>query len=162
MIQYSSINDAWGNKDINKKSINNIEKFIDKPLMKNKEPNIDKPVINIEKMVPQNHINLNKEKFVDEPSNCSYTEHLKTCENCRKKITEFFNSETSNTKEINIFGLIKFNLTTDVLKVIFVILLIFIFVLLLSMINISFKTNTAMKYYMIPGNLSNIPGQYFG
>lgn len=158
MIQYSSINDAWGNRDINKKTLNNIEKKFIKPSVNYELKEEIKP------NTPINH----HEKFINEQSNCSFTEHLKTCENCKKIIAEYFaGSENTNTndniKTIKIFGF-KLNITTDVLKVIFIIIIIIIFVLLLSMINISFKPNNSeMKYYMIPNNIATIPinGQYF-
>ncbi len=148
MIQYSSINDAWGNK----KTLNNIEKNIAKPSV-NYQIQDEKEIITpvIEK---KNH----DEKFVNKQSQCSFTEHLKTCENCKKIMVDYFTNNENNIKKINIFGLIKFNLTTDVLKVIFIILIIIIFILLLSMMNISLKTNNiGMKYYMVPNNIPNIP-----
>jgi hypothetical protein len=44
MIQYSSINDAWGNKEMYKKNnINNINDFINKPVIINEPP---KPIDN--------------------------------------------------------------------------------------------------------------------
>ena len=169
MIQYSSINDAWGNKDINKKTINNIEKFIEKPSNQEKtniSPQIISPQIISPPMISPQIISppmINKEHFTSDVSYCSFTEHLKTCEKCKKNMAEYFTNPGNNTREINLFGLIKFNLTTDVLNLIFIILIILIFVIILSMVNVSFRTNnTAMKYYMVPSNLANIPVQYFG
>ncbi len=167
MIQYSSINDAWGN--INKKPINNIEKFIEKP--SNQEKTINPPIISPPIISPPvislpniNPPNINREHFITDVSHCSFTEHLKTCEKCKKNMKEYFVNpdNNANIREINLFDLIKFNVTTDVLNVVFIILIILIFIVLLSMVNISFKTNnTAMKYYMVPSNLANIPAQYF-
>ncbi len=163
MIQYSSINDAWGNKDINKKSLNNIEKFINRPPLNNNIPAqvasaIEHPII----LDTKN--NLNKEQFVSEVSQCSFTEHLKTCDNCKKIIAEYFINQNSNVREIKLWGL-QLSLPTETLKVIFIILIILIFILLLSMVNISFKNNNiGMKYYMVPSNFPNfsgMPGQYF-
>ena len=158
MIQYSSINDAWGNKETYKKNaLNNLEGFNSKPLEKfvsektQQESNniapIEKPSI-IPNITPNNIIN--KEHF--EPilinSKCSFAEHLKTCKYCKNSLTEHY--ENDNNTQINIFGF-KINITKDVLKVIFILLIVLIFIIILSTINISLNyPKTDMKYYMVP------------
>ncbi len=189
MIQYSNINDAWGNKEIFKKNILNNYLDIGKPVAKispkeaesvqdvllapvnnnnipKVEQNIVVPInapinvplsntpinnINNQKMeqtiinpVPIisdmpilsnkpiiNNIN-NKEHF----SSCSYAEHLNNCEECRNILIEKFSSKSSAC--INLFGM-GFNISKDALQVIFIILIIAIFIILLSLVNIPMK-----------------------
>lgn len=135
MINYSSINDAWGNK----------EKEIYK---KNESQNIE--TLNNQ---PQRCENKKIENFevTTQPKPCALMNHIKECSECRMKMAEMFtNTDNSNTckKTINILGL-KINITNDVLKVLFLIIIIAIFILLLSIINLSFaKTQT--KYVVLP------------
>ena len=163
MIQYSNINDAWGNKETFKKNnLNNIENLENKKNV-NVENLENKKNVNVEKLETE-PINLSKQNnylFPHQPNpmnsiqnenyasnTCSFSEHLKTCEHCRNSLAEYFTNDSSMST-INLFGL-KINITKDVLKVIFVILIILIFVILLSTINYSFKERSAnMKYYMM-------------
>jgi hypothetical protein len=172
MIQYSSINDAWGNKETYKKNaLNNLEGFNSKPLEKfvsektQQESNniapIEKPSIipNIIPNITPNNI-INKEHF--EPilinSKCSFAEHLKICEDCRNSLTEHY--ENNNNAQINIFGF-KINITKDVLKVIFILLIVLIFIIILSTINISLNyPKTNMKYYMVPHVSNDLQYRY--
>ncbi len=161
MIQYSSINDAWGNK----KPLNYVENFVAKD---NKVPvqvpmQIPVPELHNKKDVhpepPVIKEPPKKETFANEMSPCAFTEHLKTCEKCKNTIAEYFENNDNPEREINFFGLVRFHVTTEFLKGVFVVIIIVIFVLLLSMINISFKNNNnQLKYYMVP---ANIPHQYF-
>ncbi len=140
MINYSSINDAWGNKE--------------KEIYKNNESQ------NIETLnnQPQRCENKQIEHFevTTQPKSCALMNHIKECSECRMKMAEMFtNTDNSNTckKTINILGL-KINITNDVLKVLFLIIIIAIFILLLSIINLSFtKTNT--KYVVLPSSRMN-------
>ncbi len=175
MIQYSNINDAWGNKDLLKKnSLNNLNNKsiennleVQSPNVPNKEiiydkpmdKPIDKPMENI-KPIEQNslfnQLAPTKEHFFQTTTpikthptgSCSFAEHLKTCEECRNSLTEYLDSDNT-TSTINLFGL-KITISKDVLKIIFIISIVCIFILLLSMVNISFKDdiNTNMKYLM--------------
>jgi hypothetical protein len=186
MIQYSSINDAWGNKEIYKKNtINNIDGFTNKPLNNLKQintfiqpkpqevetfvqvpvpqqPKVETfiPVLEqkIEKILPVLEEKIqNNEHFYNIPAtstmrtSCGFAEHLKNCEYCRSSLSEYFDSDNSNSvSTINIFGL-KINITKDVLKFIFVIIIIIIFIIILSTINVSLKeTKMNMKYYIVP------------
>ncbi len=137
MINYSSINDAWGNKEIYRKNESqNIEHLNNQP---------------------QKCANKQIEHFeaTTKSTSCALMNHIKECSECRMRMAEMFtNTDTSNTckKTINILGL-KINVTNDVLKVLFLIIIIAIFILLLSIINLSFK-KTEIKYVVLP-NSSN-------
>lgn len=179
MIQYSSINDAWGNKEIYKKNaLNNFEGFnnskpVEKFVSQKNTPVNDihiAPII--EKPIIVQNIAQNKEHFEPAPINpaadtatyinnytsksCSFAEHLKNCEHCRNSLTEYFENDSS-VSTINIFGL-KINITKDVLKVIFIILIVLIFIIILSTINFSLNNSRMnMKYYMVPQVPHNLP-----
>lgn len=129
MIHYSSINDAWGNKEIYK---NNKETF-----SQNTKPDIIKPV-EIIKVLP-----VKNEHFTN-MQDCNVVEHIKNCPECKKKLSEMF-TNTDNSKEINLFGF-KINLTKDVLKIILIILLILITVNLFSLINTVFENKPMYLY----------------
>jgi hypothetical protein len=170
MIQYSNINDAWGNKDLLKKnSLNNLNNKSIESNLEVLKPNVPiapkLPEINPEKNTPQISIEkelkpvvqnslfdqlapFNKEHFFQESKPCSFANHLKNCEHCRNSLTEYLSNE-STTSTIDLFGL-KITISKDILKIIFVILIICIFIILLSMVNISFKNdmNSNMRYFM--------------
>ena len=228
MIQYSNINDAWGNKEIFKKNILNNNSDIGKPVARispkeaesiqdvllapvniiNNNNNIPKveqnivvpitapinmpitapinmpinaplsntPIKNekqdnniINNSVPIisdvpilsnqpiiNNIN-NKEHF----NSCSYAEHLNNCAACRNAIIEKFSSKSSAC--VNLFGM-GFNISKDALQVIFIILIVAIFILLLSLVNIPMKDDLnvklnevlKLKYLMNQMNYPNI------
>jgi len=174
MIQYSSINDAWGNKEIYKKnSLNNFNGFNnskpeDKIVSQKNTPiekPIDKPIIitNVPQNVPQTIVQniapnniINKEHF--EPvtstinSTCNFAEHFKNCEHCRNSLSEHFNNDSSMS---TIFGI---NISKDILRIIFIILVVLIFIIILSTINISLNNpQMNMKYYMVPQIPHNLP-----
>ena len=80
-------------------------------------------------------------------NNCAFIEHLQNCPFCMGKMKEHFAETSSSTSNapleqpisiINLFGF-KINITKDVLRILFVIILIVIFILLLRMVNVSFK-----------------------
>uniref|UniRef100_A0A6C0HUR7 Uncharacterized protein n=1 Tax=viral metagenome TaxID=1070528 RepID=A0A6C0HUR7_9ZZZZ len=235
MIQYSNINDAWGNKEIFKKNILNNNSDIGKPVARispkeaesiqdvllapvinnNNIPKVEQNIVvpitapinvpftapinapfnvpfnvplsntpiknekqdnniinnNINNPVPIisdvpilsnqpiiNNIN-NKEHF----NSCSYAEHLNNCEACRNAIIEKFSSKSSAC--VNLFGM-GFNISKDALQVIFIILIVAIFILLLSLVNIPMKDNLnvefekafKLKYLMM--NQMNYPNIY--
>lgn len=209
MIQYSNINDAWGNKEIFKKNILNNNSDIGKPVARISPKEAESiqdvllaPVINNNNNIPKveqnivvpitapitvpinvpitapinvpinaplsntpiknekqdnNNINnnpvpiisdvpilsnqpiINKEHF----SSCSYAEHLNNCEACRNAIIEKFSSKSSTC--VNLFGM-GFNISKDALQVIFIILIVAIFILLLSLVNIPMKDDFNVKF----------------
>ncbi len=173
MIQYSNINDAWGNKEIFKKNTLNIDK---KMLPVSKEPKTDyiesvpapvaltasinpvEPKILSPAPLSDNIIPLSN-KIVNKPhepfyahSPCVYTEHLKQCEKCRNNMAEYFTR--NKYAHIDIFGL-DLTVSRDVLKIIFVIIIVIIFLIILSFVNVPITeelhikpTATQMKYYM--------------
>ncbi len=212
MIQYSNINDAWGNKEIFKKNILNNNSNVGNPVAKisPKEAesvkdillapvvnnNIPKVEQNIEVPITANNIplsntqvkkennivnplptdipilsdipvlsnkpiinNINKEHF----SSCTFAEHLNNCETCRNTILEQFAPKSS--AHVNLLGL-EFDISKDLLKVIFIILIIAIFILLLSLVNIPMKDDlnvqiqkaAQLKYLMM--NQMNFPNIY--
>jgi hypothetical protein len=143
MIQYSTINDAWGNKQIYRK--NTIDNFTNKQITKNEESvaeTVAEPVV--QNAVPAAQPILIEKPYKEHFNNnsCSYTEHLKNCEHCRNQLREYFD----NSAPIKIYGI---HITKDMLKIIFIILIILIFIILLSMINISFN-DAHTKYIMVP------------
>ncbi len=194
MIQYSNINDAWGNKEIFKKNIlNNNLDIIGKPVAQispkndipikdvllapvenNNIPQVEKNIVvpitappnepmvnNIEmktntqvKKIPQLNIPIsnqavNKEHF----DSCSYAEHFKVCKACRDSLIEHFVNR--NNANINIFGY-KYSVSKDILKVIFILIIVAIFIILLSLVNIPIKDDlnikvnpTQLKYLMM-------------
>lgn len=168
MIQYSNINDAWGNnKEIFKKNVlnNNLEKPADKlpeSIPNTYSPRIvdiplsNTPVLNtitskpstniIEPNIPISNKPINTEHF----KSCSYAEHFKVCESCRNSMLEHF--KNLNTAKVNLLGTTYF-INKDVLKTIFIILIVLIFIILLSMVNIPVKEINIppahMKYLMM-------------
>ncbi len=133
MIHYSSINDAWGNKEIYK---NNKEKFTQSNPIQAAPINapINAPIQPINNVKPIEHFN-----------NCTMVEHIENCPECKKKLSEMFKN-SDNNREIKIFGF-TINLTKDVLKMILIILLILITVNLLSLINTVFPEK---PIYVLP------------
>jgi hypothetical protein len=152
MIHYSSINDAWGNKEIYK---NNKENF---------SQNNNNPVVPINTPIQPIKNENNVRKIENEhfspttaptmgANNCAMVDHMKNCPECKKKLSEMF-TNSDNNREIKIFGF-TINLTKDVLKIILIILLILITVNLLSLINISFP-DKPMYLYPPQGAMNNM------
>jgi hypothetical protein len=148
MIQYSSINDAWGNKE----------------MFKNKKPSVT-PKINYDTPMKKEEIIKTEpsqeaftEQFTDVISKkdeqkvtCDAVDHLLNCDKCLKKLKEkFSNKKNIKNYEINLFNY-KFIITKEILQGVFVFLILCIFLLLLSSINQSLKP-TDMKYYVLPNN----------
>ena len=171
MINYSSINDAWGNNSMYKKNIHETIDIITPPQIDtnipiinniiNNLPKVNLPEVNLPEVnLPEVNlpkVNLpeanNLEHFSDTINNCNISEHLKNCEDCRNKILELFSDSNNDYSEINLFNY-KFSIKKDILKIIFIGLIIIIFFILLSLINISFKTSQ-MKYFMLPNMNQN-------
>ncbi len=160
MIQYSNINDVWGNKEMYKKK----EPFVNKETI-----NIDndKETINIDnkETINNNRIyekKILREHFTDGNTSCSMIEHLENCPTCKEKIMEMFSNNKTDVEPkyatINLF-FFKINITKDVLKLIFVLLIILIFVIFLSIINVPLISNNnaaaSAKYYLVPQNELN-------
>lgn len=213
MIQYSNINDAWGNKEIFKKNILNNYLDIGKPVAKispkeaesvqdillapvnnNNIPKVEQNIvvpITAPLNVPLSNTPVNNKKMEQNITNpvpiitdipilsnkpiinniinnehftsCSYAEHLNNCEACRNALIEQFSSKSSAC--INLFGM-GFNISKDVLQIIFIILIVIIFVILLSLVNIPMKDDlnvqlqkaAQLKYLMM--NQMNFPNVY--
>jgi hypothetical protein len=219
MIQYSNINDAWGNKEIFKKNILNNLDSIGKPVAqispnnavspqdtllapvetKNAIPQVDKNIVvpitaqNIQGAPILNNIDIasntpvkNPSRPVDLPvnpvpkniidvpiisnqqinknehfSSCSFAEHLKNCEHCRNTLAEHFSN--TNKSHINLLGL-EFDISKDILKVIFIILIVAIFIILLSLVNFPIQDDlniglkpAQLKYLM----MNHMPYNYY-
>ena len=169
MIHYSSIKDAWGKKDMfknnsqNAKFTNiydpstNCQASIKQPYTTIQNPPVQNPPVQnppetfsqiepIKYDLQTNHKVIQNEHFAQ--NNCAFMEHLQNCPFCMGKMKEHFADPTSTgalgvymeqpISSINLFGF-EINITKDVLKVLFIIILIVIFILLLRMVNVSFK-----------------------
>jgi hypothetical protein len=136
MINYSSINDAWGHKETFKKNINPIS-----------ETNV--------KVEPKKEIVLTetKETFIT-PSSCKMTEHFDSCPKCLNKLKEMFSdapyvsrgAQYLSDDYIEIFGFI---IRKNIIQILFIIIIIIIFMLLLSMVNFPMKQSN-IKYNLLP------------
>ena len=82
MIHYSSINDAWGNKETFK---NNTSSPSPSPSPSPSE------------------IVYNKSPIYMEHKSCNTIEHLNKCSECKKKISELF-TNTNNNTIVDLFG----------------------------------------------------------
>jgi hypothetical protein len=213
MIQYSNINDAWGNKEIFKKNILNnnsnignpvaiispkeaesVQDILLAPINNNNTPKVEQNIVvpitanvplsntpiknekkdkNEKKENNNNNINnpvpiiadipiiSNQPIVKDNFSSCTFAEHLNNCKACRNTIIERFTS--SSSAHINILGL-EFDISKDVLKVIFIIIIVTIFILLLSLVNIPMKDDlnvqlqkaVQLKYLMNQMNYPNV------
>jgi hypothetical protein len=140
MINYSSINDAWGHKETFKKTTNPIS-----------ETNV--------KVEPKKEIVLTETKETKEtfitPSSCEMTEHFESCPKCLNKLKEMFsiapvvsidNAQYLSDNYIKIFG---FVIPKNIIGILFIIIIIIIFMLLLSMVNFPIKQSN-IKYNLLP------------
>ncbi len=149
MIQYSNINDVWGNKEMYKKKetfVNNTNNKIEPNI------NIENNRIYEKKILRENLDNTHN-------NDCSMIEHLDNCPTCKQRIMEMFQNKTepeANFATVNLY-FFKINITKDVLKLIFVLLVILIFIVLLSIINVPLigNNNSSAKYYLVPQNELN-------
>ena len=143
MIQYSSINDAWGNKE----------------MFRNKKPSL-LPKINYDIPTPTPPPPTSPptptpqpvEKLTNTQSKCDNFEHMMNCPKCFNKLKERFTQSSINKYEVNIFGL-KINITKEILQAVFFFLILCIILLLVS----SFRNSTeqtAVKYYILPNNFT--------
>jgi len=166
MIQYSNINDAWGNKEIFKKKV--LNNYVEKPadIKPSEIPQSNKPIKHEQIITttitnPNSNSNPITNNPINNPINngnlnehfkaCSFAEHFKQCESCRNSMIEQFNN--SNKAKVNIFGM-KFLISREILKIIFIILIVLIFMILLSLVNLPIKeeiriTPAHMKYLMM-------------
>ncbi len=123
MINYSTINDAWGNKEIYKK--NDDKKVETKCQTPTPEP------------TPTTSIDIKKDIFIEPPvvenfSSCNMMEHITNCPECLNKMKELFtptHGETITLPGCNI------KISKDALKVVFVLIIICIILLFISIIN---------------------------
>lgn len=130
MINYSSINDAWGKKDIYK---NNKDQKIkpDNNSMSNQQVPIPVPIkeSNSEK----------KEIFIESPyfekfSSCNVMEHITNCPECKEKFKNISKEMFGQTSETITLPGCNIKLSRDSLKVIFGLIIICIILLLISII----------------------------
>ena len=179
MIQYSNINDAWGNKEIFKKNLLNNSNDFTKPVAPIVTPN----AVEIEpktlapavlttnqptpKFTPPYENNVltatpNKESF--HAKSCSFAEHLKECQECRNSMYEHF--KNTNSAVVNLLGY-ELYISKDFLKILFIIIIIAIFILLLSFINVPIPDNlnvnpTNIKYIIPPmHHMNHINPSYY-
>jgi hypothetical protein len=132
MIHYSSINDAWGNKETFKN---------------NKPPSDNKPEPELKhepKFEPK--VESKIEHF-----SCNSIEHLNNCSSCKAKMKELFNNSTNSNKTIELFGC-KINLSNNFSQCLLKIILILLLLLLIINLVFLFKNNNS-RYY-IPNNIN--------
>ncbi len=141
MIQYSSINDAWGNKEMFRKKKPSLLPKI------NYDTNEKKETVIVEKIT--NSSTPIETKPVNE---CNAFEHMMNCPKCLNKIKEKFTQSNIPKYEVYMFGF-KIVITKEILQAIFIFLILCIFLLFLSSINQSFK-QTEVKYYILPNSFN--------
>ncbi len=135
MINYSTINDAWGNKEIYKK---NNDKKVEK---KSQTPEPTTTSVDIKKDI-----------FIEPPvfenfSSCNMMEHISNCPECLQKMKELFSPTHSET--ITLPGC-NIKISKDVLQVIFVIIIICIILLILSIFTEKNIPPAYNKYMYMP------------
>ncbi len=139
MIHYSSINDAWGNKETfkNNKPQTDIKYNIDvEPSKNNTENNLQSKQIN----------NVSNAEHIEHFA-CNTVEHLENCSSCKNKINKLMNK---NPKTIELFGY-TLDLTEkrvkNLLKAIFILLIILI---IINLISLFYPTCSCSYYQLIP------------
>jgi hypothetical protein len=165
MINYSSINDAWGKKEIYKKKpeiksqseINEIkvkEKYTPEQVTKH---DIKKNIF-IESL-PNEHYehnehNGNYEHF----SSCNVMEHITNCPECKNKFMKFSQEMFSQTNNTITLPGCNIKISRDALKIIFILIIISIILLFISIINekkaIPMPAPAFNKYMYMPYNYS--------
>ena len=126
MINYSSINDAWGKKDIYK---NNTEK-------KTKPDNNSTPV----QQEPTKELDIKKEIFIETPyfenfSSCNLMEHITNCSECKEKFKNISKEMFGQTNETITLPGCNIKISRSALNVVFVLIIICIILLFISIIN---------------------------
>jgi hypothetical protein len=159
MIHYASLQDAWGNKEIFKKStpkqsppqVENLTNSCGiSPIVYNTPTPTPTPTP-IPTPTPVEQVRT--EQFTEHFGSCNMVDHFANCEQCRMRMADMF-ANTNTISTINIFGC-TINITPDVVKVLFIIIIVLIFVLLLSMINLNYKQpSDAMKYLLHPRHIN--------
>ena len=110
-------------------------------------PEIISPeIISPEIISPKTTLSQQNANELFSQNNCKFMEHLQNCPFCKNK--ERFVTEEKPISTINIFGF-EINITKDVLKILFVIILFVIFILLLRLVNVSFN-QSQNKYLNLP------------
>jgi hypothetical protein len=127
MINYSSINDAWGKKDIYK---NNTEK-------KTKPDNNSPPVQQAPE--PTKELDIKKEIFIETPyfenfSSCNLMEHITNCSECKEKFKNISKEMFGQTNETITLPGCNIKISKSALNVVFVLIIICIILLFISII----------------------------
>ena len=149
MIQYSSINDAWGNKEMFRNKKPSLL-----PKINYDTPNLT-PILTPTSTPTPTPIPI-QNKSVEKMTNkkCDNFEHMMNCPKCFNKLREKFSQSAVNKYKVNIFGL-KINITKEILQAVFFFLILCIILLLVSSFNTSTES-TAIKYYILPNNFNQM------
>ncbi len=148
MINYSSINDAWGKKDIYK---NNKETKI--------KTDANSKAIQ-QAPVPTKELDIKKEVFIESPSfenfsSCNLMEHIKNCSECKEKFKSISKEMFGQTNETITLPGCNIKISKDALKLLFVLIIICIILLFISIVTEK-KTDIipayGNKYMYIPYN----------
>ncbi len=146
MINYSSLNDAWGKKEIYKKKPEQKSETTQESLP-TKQENFEKSVTN---PAPTTSLDIKKDIFIETPffetfQSCNMMEHITNCPECVNKLKEMF----SQPKTITLPGC-NIKISKDVLQVIFVIIIICIILLILSIFTEKNIPPAYNKYMYMP------------
>ncbi len=156
MINYSSINDAWGKKEIYKKNVS-IEN-------NNSVSNTVSNTVSNKIEIP--NISKKKDIFVETPAvehfqSCSTMEHITNCPECKNKIMELFKQHNKKSKTINILGY-KFKISKTTLNILFILIIICIILVVISIIQE--KTNIftdQCNKNLVSNKYMHMPYQYY-
>jgi hypothetical protein len=160
MINYSSINDAWGKKDIYKNnkihSVNNNSKS-NQPLSEQVKTIVPMPA-----KVPEQvqALDIKKDIFIETPffekfSSCNFMDHIKNCSECKEKFKNFNQEMFGQTNQTITLPGCNIKLSKDTLKVVFILIIICIILLFISIINENKMCPTPAyynKYMYMPYN----------
>lgn len=163
MINYSSINDAWGKKDIyknNNKKINsaNNDSKSNQPLSEQVKPQV--PVkVQVPEQVPAKALDIKKDIFIENPffenfSSCNFMEHIKNCSECKEKFKNFSQEMFGQTNQTITLPGCNIKISKDTLKVVFILIIICIILLFISIIteNKTCPSPYYNKYMYMPYN----------
>jgi hypothetical protein len=165
MINYSSINDAWGKKEIYKKKPEakteikteiKTQPEAKENISEQKKTNDIKKNIFIESLPYENYEhyehyehNGNYEHF----SSCNVIEHITNCPDCKNKFIKFSKEMFSENNTITLPGC-NIKISRESLKIIFIIIIISIILLVISIINEKTSMPAFNKYMYMPYNYS--------
>ncbi len=154
MINYSSINDAWGKKEIYKKKqeLNNSElnNSQNNNIQNNNTQNNNTQNNNIQNNNTQDNMKNNivlEHPTIEKFQSCNVIEHIANCNECRNKLKYLF---TQNNEMITLPGC-NIKISKDTLKILFILIIFCIILLFISIINDK-QVPALNKYMYLPYN----------